>query len=165
MFRFLSGVLSNKGIMMLQSGTAGSRTEGSFSLSDASDGRSQFWVGRWLRGGGLQWRQPRTGATGGLVSSPTQRDHPRICSQVFSAAIFSPVTRRCGATSLTQPTDWGVEIRLHQGWPAHCSRNLLALDLSTFTHAIFLPWDVPTRPPLFLNPNFFNDPGRNFFSL
>ena len=77
---------------MLQSRTAGFRTEGSFSLSDASDGKSQFWVGRWLREGGLQWRQPRTRATGGLASSPTQIDHPRICSQVFSAAVFSSVT-------------------------------------------------------------------------
>ena len=136
--------------MMLQSRTAGFRTEGSFSLSDASDGKSQFWVGRWLREGGLQWRQPRTRATGGLASSPTQRDHPRICSQVFSAAVFSSVTWRCGANSLTQPTDWGVEIMLHQGRPAHCSRNLLALftsALSSMPYSILgmsLPGPLPS---------------------
>ena len=152
--------------MMLQSRTAGFKTDGSFSLTDASDGRCQFWVGPWFRGGGLQRRPPRALATGGLASSPTQRDHPRICSQVFSAAVFSSVTWRCFTTRLTQPTDWGVEIMLHQGWPAHCSRNLLAPFTSALsTHAIFLPWDVPARPPPFLNPNFFKDPGRNFFSL
>lgn len=40
-----------------------------------------------------------------------------------------------------------------------------SLHLSTFTHATLLPWDVPARPPPFLNPNFLKDPGRNFFSL
>lgn len=132
---------------MLQSRTARFRTEGSFSLSDSSDGRSQFWVGPWLRGGGLQRRQPRARATGGLASSPTQRDHPRICSRVFSAVVFSYVTWRCGTTRLTQPTDWGVEIMLHQGRPAHCSRNLLVPFTSALsTHAIFLPWNVPALP-------------------
>lgn len=119
----------------------------------------------WDRGSG-------EGDNGGESPGPGQqedwlllqlRDHHRICSQAFCALVSSSVTWRCDTTSLTQPPDCGVEMMLHPGWPAHCSKNLVHLTLSTFAHAIFPPQNVPSRPPPFLNPNSFRDPGKSFF--
>lgn len=63
------------------------------SLSDAADGRSQFWVGRWLRAGGLQWRQPRTRAMGGLVLLQLRETIPGSALK-FSLLQFSHLSHR-----------------------------------------------------------------------
>ena len=162
-FRFLQGVLSNKEIVIFQSRTAGFRTEGSFCLGDASHGRYRSRVGPWLRWGGLRWRKPRARATGGLASSPAQRPSQDL---LWSFLCFGFLI--CHLEMWHHQPDPTHRMWSGDNAPSRMARSLFqkppsSPHLSTFARAIFPPRNVPSRPPPFLNPNSFRDPGRSFF--
>lgn len=109
-------------------------------------------VGRWLRAGGLQWRQPGAQAMGGLVSSPTPETIPGSALR-FSLLQFSTITQRW--RHQPDPTH-----RLGSGDKGSTRDGPLTVPetswLSLFTFLApysFLGMSPPG--PSVLNPNFF----------